>query len=192
MRKYLILGSGILQPIVTTICLIFPLSINTLAESLGNLNNTQIQSLENLGIPVALPNYIPPGFSVSKFTTQGSPTSGRSSYEILYRNSDNHCFYISGFMGGTGGPEAGFLFTIETSLFGKTTINIGAVFDGSSYNKIPSPEQLNSPQSEIWSFSVKDSVIYGIGTEEKREGCTINQTITPLEIKKIMQSMTWL
>ncbi len=93
MRKYLILGSEFLQPVLTTICLTFSLSMNTLAESLGNLNNTQIQSLKNLGIPVALPNYIPPGFSVSKFTTQGSPTSGRSSYKVLYRNSDNHCFY---------------------------------------------------------------------------------------------------
>lgn len=121
MRKYLILGLGCLQSIITTICLILPLSINTLAESFG-LNNTQIQ----------------------------------------------------------------------TPLFGQTTINIGAVFDGSSYNQTPSPQQLTTPQSEIWSFSVKDSVIYGIGTEEKRKGCTINQTLTPLEIKKIMQSMTWL
>lgn len=108
MRKYLILGLGCLQSIITTICLILPLSINTLAESFG-LNNTQIQSLQNLGISVALPTYIPPGFSVSQLITQGSQNSGRSSYEILYRNFDNHCFYISGSMGGVGGPESGFV-----------------------------------------------------------------------------------
>lgn len=174
----------------TTLSTILGMILPTLANSPGNLNNSQIQSLQSLGISVAVPRYIPNGFNLSKLTIQPS-TSRRPGYEIIYRNSQNHCFYVSGSAAGIGGPEAEYLYPVTTPLFGKTSININAVFE-EPINQSPSAELLNSPQSEIWSFSTQNAVNYGVATEEKREGCVKNQSLTPLEIEKILQSLTWL
>lgn len=187
MQKYNFWSRAIAATAFSTILgVVFPI----LANPPGNLNDSQVQSLQTLEIPVAVPRYIPEGFNLSKLTVQPS-TSRRPSYEILYRNSQNHCFYVSGFVGGIGGPEAEYIYPVTTPLFGETTINIGAVY-GEPYDQSPSPELLNSPQSQIWSFSTKNPVIYGIGTEERREECRQNRTLTPLEMEKVLQSLTWL
>lgn len=162
------------------------------ADASANLTQTQVRALKSVGIAIALPGYVPPGFKLTKLKTTPAKPSGRPSYDLLYRNASGSCFYISGSVAGVGGPEASYSFPVTTQLFGKTSINIGATFGPGPYDQKPSAQQLNSPQSEIWSFSTIKGVIYGIGTQEKRDGCGVNRRITPLEIEKIMQSLAWL
>jgi hypothetical protein len=85
-------------------------------------------------------------------------------------------------------------------LLGKTTINFGAF---TTSEKPASPEQLTIPQPRIWSWPAGQSPSYGISTVENQDGigtvenenqdsCEANLTLTPLELKKIFQSLTWL
>jgi hypothetical protein len=76
--------------------------------SLDNKNNSL-----SINFKVVLPTYIPPGFKVHKFAAGKNATSGPG-YEIVYRNSSNLCFVISGDSGQWGGPPGGYD-TVEVS-----------------------------------------------------------------------------
>ncbi len=170
----------------------------------GKLNDAQIKAVKAVGISIAVPSYVPTGFAVHKLTTEPCPadaprnTAGvclaRSSYQILYRDPANVCFAVYGtYTRGIGGGGSGFSFDVKTKLLGETGISFGT---SKNYeDKVPSPQQLRSPQQNIWSFPVYQkgtSNIYGIRTIENQSGCGSNRRLTPLEMEKILQSLTWL
>lgn len=165
----------------------------------GRLTTEQSRSLKTLGIRVAVPSYVPHGFTVSSVKTEPCPAkSQRTStgvcrfgptYQILYRNPQRTCFEINAIGGGLGGPDPEFIFPVEIKLLGKTTIGFGKVpGDG----KAPTAKQLSQPQPRIWSWPAGESPYYQIGTVENRDGCGKNLSLTPLEVKRILQSFTWL
>ena len=169
------------------------------ASPLKHLTTEQNRSLKTLGIRIAVPNYVPRGFTVSSVKTEPCPAkSQRTStgvcrfgptYQILYRNPQRTCFEISAVGGGLGGPDPEFVFPVESKLLGKTTLGFGKIpGDGKS----PSAKQLTQPQPQIWSWPAGESPYYQIRTLENRDGCGKNLSLTPLEVKRILQSFTWL
>ena len=204
MQKHFFLGRAIALVTCTTFLVVFPHTSYSQANP-KSLNNSQVQSLKAVGISIAVPSYIPNGFEVSKVDTEPCAPNAtrnsqgicnsRSSYKILYRNSGSTCFSVYGqYTRGIGGGAGEFSFPVVTELFGKTWIGFGKLSEGYA-DKTPSSQQLRSPQQNISSFPVYQPgtpIIYGVRTVENQDGCTVNQTLTPLEIEKVLQSLRWL
>src|SRR5919199_316371 len=85
----------------------------------GGLSEAQkasFASFRELGIPIAIPSYVPDGFNLSQIITKLSPASDRqarargfgerSQYSIVYRNAQNTCLLITAIGGGVGGGAA--------------------------------------------------------------------------------------
>ncbi len=174
------------------------------ADRPGNLTEAQAQTLKKVGIAIAMPRYIPAGFKVANVATEPCPATakkdakgictGKSSYQVLYRNAEKTCFAVYGtYTRGIGGGAGDFAFPVETALLGKTEIGFGS---GRSVNDQPaSPQQLKTPQPNLNSFPMYQpgtSNIYGIRMVEKGTGCGSNRSITPLEMEKILKSLSWL
>jgi hypothetical protein len=166
--------------------------------------------LKSLDIPIAVPSYAPEGFEAEQIIVEFCSShdtrllnigcKGNSGYKILYQNADRACFEVYGdFTIGVGGPAGEFAFPVVTELFGETEIGFGRESSGKG-EKTPSPEQLNSPQSHIQTFpaynsKTKTPFVYGVRTVDGKsvEGnysCSDNQSLTPLDFKKILQSFT--
>lgn len=167
------------------------------------LTANQSQSLKALGIAIAVPTYVPKGFEVSEITTQFCRSyqsrdaklgcKSVRGYQVLYRNLAGACFAVYGhFTAGIGGGAGEFAFPVKTALLGETAIGFGK----SNYDeKKPSDQQLNSPQPNLSSFPAYKpgtSIVYGMNVVENLNDCGVNQSITPLEFKKILQSLEWL
>lgn len=196
-KSITITATSVLVPIATL--MLTSLNNGSTATTLGLLTMEQSRSLKSLGIKIAVPSYVPPGFTVANIKTEPCPAESQRtatgvcrfgpSYQILYRNSQRTCFEISAIGGGLGGSDPEFVFPVETKLLGSITLGFGETpGDG----KRPSAEQLTLPQSNIWSWPAGESPYYQISTVENRDGCGENLSLTPLEVKKILQSFTWL
>jgi len=174
------------------------------ADTLGGLSSFQVQMLKSLDIPIAVPSYAPEGFEAEQIIVEFCSShdtrllnigcKGNSGYKILYQNADRACFEVYGdFTIGVGGPAGEFAFPVVTELFGETEIGFGT--SNGLQDKTPSPEQLNSPQSHIQTFpaynsKTKTPIVYGVRTVDGKYGCSDNQSLTPLDFKKILQSFT--
>jgi hypothetical protein len=174
-------------------------SLPALGNAPGNLTVEQARSLKALGIKIAVPSYVPTGFRVASVTMEPCPPNAKRTatgvcrfgptYRILYRNPQRTCFEINAVGGGLGGPDPEFVFPVEIKLLGKTTLGFGKTpGDGMP----ASAQQLATPQSHIWSWPAGQSPYYQISTVENKDGCGTNRSLTPLEAKKILQSLTWL
>ena len=192
-----ITATSALVPIATLI--LTGVNTGSTAAALGLLTTEQSLSLKSLGIKIAVPSYVPRGFTVAHVKTAPCPAKAQRTatgvcrfgptYNILYRNPQRTCFEISAVGGGLGGPDPEFVVPVETKLLGSTTLGFGKVpGDG----KKPSAKQLTLPQPQIWSWPAGNSPYYQISTVENRDGCGQNLSLTPLEVKKILQSFTWL
>ncbi|WP_367291485.1 hypothetical protein [Laspinema palackyanum] len=73
-------------------------------------------ALAALNIPVAVPTYIPEGFTLSQIKINLCPSDipqrgecrEGTSYQIIYRNPENTCLIIEAIGGGLGGPDSEF------------------------------------------------------------------------------------
>jgi hypothetical protein len=165
--------------------------------SQGQLSTEQRQTLKALGIQIAVPNYVPAGFSVANLNTKPCPPQGTGtgncrfgpSYRILYRNLQRTCFAVDAVGGGLGGADPEYVLPVTTTLLGKTTIGFGKT-PGDA--KPASPQQLTRAQPNIWSFPAGKSPYFAIATVEGQDGCGPNLSLSPLEIKRILLSFVWL
>jgi hypothetical protein len=72
------------------------------------LSQEQINALQGLGVPVAVPTVVPAGFEVDRVRTEvgsGGPGGG-AGYEIFYTDNTNRCFAIESTSGGIGSGMA--------------------------------------------------------------------------------------
>jgi hypothetical protein len=164
------------------------------------LSPEQQLALKAVNIPVAVPTYIPDGFSLSQIELTFCPGSTNQilgcdslSYELIYRNSENICLIISAVSGGLGGPDSEFYYPIQTDLFGEVLIGFGEIpGDG----QMATPEQLQLPQSELYSFPARSRLTqpayYSVNVEEERYFCGQNTAISPLDVEQILKSFIWL
>jgi hypothetical protein len=175
--------------------------------------STQDQTkLKALGIKIAVPTYVPPGYTVRKVEVTpcpaGSPRSPKGTcrsggfgpkYSIAYRNAvaKDSCFFaVEAMGGGAGGPGGEFRTQpISTRLLGNVALMFGA--PNSNSNKVPSAAQLNSPQPGLQSDWTSEAggnsgPLYRVIGHDLKPAPECGNTITPNELIKIMQSLTWL
>lgn len=158
-------------------------------------------ALAALNIPVAVPTYIPDGFTLSQIKINLCPSDspqrgecrGGTSYEIIYRNSENTCLMVEAIGGGLGGPDSEFHYTTQTALLGEIDIRFGEI---TGDRNTPSPEQLSVPQPNLYNFPEAarsaSSPFYAVRVEENRYLCGSNTSISPLEFEQILQSLVLL
>lgn len=191
--------------------------LETPEDRSGGLSDAQKASLKVLGIPIAIPLYVPDGFEVSQITTDTVPISDQgtasttqtlpspfaSTYSIVYRNAQNTCLVVRGMdtrKGGMGGPDSKFELSTHTALLGEVVIGFGGT-PGDA--QTPTPEQLRIPQPNLstWPTRVSSgpaSVDISLYTSDDYlhstyGGCSSkNTSITPLELEKVVQSMVLL
>lgn len=172
-----------------------------ISQSTGMLNRLQIDRLKQLGIPTVVPNYLPEGFRVADVnailctasTPQRGPCREGSSYSIVYRDARNTCLFVNAIGGGVGGGSGEFQYEINTQLLGAVTIEFGKSYGGP--NK-PAAAQLQRPQPNLSSFPARarasaKSPYYNIEVVESNDayGCRPNQSVSPRELEKILQSL---
>ncbi|AFY83229.1 hypothetical protein [Oscillatoria acuminata] len=158
-------------------------------------------ALAALNIPVAVPTYIPDGFTLSQITINLCPSDIRqggdcregTSYQIIYRNPENTCLMIEAIGGGLGGPDSEFHYITQTDLLGEVEIRFG---ENPGDGNTPRPEQLTTPQSQLYNFPAIGRSgrppYYAVRVEEQRYLCGNNTSISPLEFEQIIQSLVLL
>jgi|688.fasta_scaffold414651_2 hypothetical protein len=90
------------------------ISQNTVAQTAS-----QIKKMRAVGIPVILPSYIPPGYKLTSFKID---FSDGHSYEAMYEGPNNCGFGINGSDSSIGGDDPIRLWTVNTELFGKLSL----------------------------------------------------------------------
>ncbi|MEO0539952.1 MAG: hypothetical protein AAFZ80_03695 [Cyanobacteria bacterium P01_A01_bin.105] len=73
-----------------------------------------------LGIPIAIPTYLPPGFDLAAYDT-GNPPTGPY-YGLVYRNAESQCFAIEGTSDGGSSPVLSGRRPLESPLFGSSYV----------------------------------------------------------------------
>ncbi len=180
------------------------------SAGLSEAQKASFASFRELGIPIAIPTYVPDGFNLDQIITKLYPASDRqtrargfrerSQYSIVYRNAQNTCLIIRAIGGGVGGGAADFEFPTSTALFGEVVILFGRNI--TLGNKAPTPEQLRIPQPNLSSYPATLvsglSLYYTVSASNDNEyyrgtySCGKNTSITPLELEKVLQSMVLL
>ncbi len=198
---------------IIVVLIVFMLSVITFtsaatAAEAPTLSPQDQTALKALGIVIAVPTYVPTGYAVKKVEVEPCPAgSERSlkgtcgfgpSYSIAYRNAvaKDSCFFaIEATGGGAGGLDGEFRTRpVSTRLLGDVGVLFGEL-DGSA--KVPSAAQLNSPQSNLqtdWKSdaSGKSDMLYRVVGHPVKPAPECKNTITPNEVIKIVQSLTWL
>jgi hypothetical protein len=173
------------------------------SHRLSEAQKASLASFRELGIPIAIPTYVPDGFNLDQIITKLSPASDPqkgSEYSMVYRNAQNTCLIITAVAGGVGGGAADFEFPTSTALFGEVVILFGRNI--TLANKAPTPEQLRIPQGHLSSYPARlvsgPSLYYMVSASNDDEyyrgtySCGKNTRITPLELQKVLQSMVLL
>ncbi len=77
-----------------------------------------------LGIPVAIPTYLPSGFDLVAYEVGTEPEGAAAGpyYALTYRNAESQCFTIEATSGGVGGPVLEKRRPIESPLFGSSYV----------------------------------------------------------------------
>jgi hypothetical protein len=181
--------------------------VDAVTAQTGSLNLQQQASLKSLGIAIAVPGFVPAGYTVSKVDIKpcpaNTPRSGKGScrfgpnYGIVYRNAQqDRCFAIEATGGGVGGVPAEYEVLVDTSLLGKVSLLFG---QSNGKFKTPSKQQLASPQPNLLTDWGSSGPFYRIaGAEIVRRSyyskpvSQCRNTIAPNDAIKIMRSLAWL
>jgi hypothetical protein len=99
----------------------------------AQLNPDQLRLLRALGLKIAVPTYVPPGFKLEKVQAEVERNTrfGGVGYTLFYRRYDansskDFCFAIEATNGGIGDlPEGSRSYPINSPVFGKTTLEYG-------------------------------------------------------------------
>ncbi|MCU0517733.1 MAG: hypothetical protein MUC60_12895 [Oscillatoria sp. Prado101] len=164
------------------------ISCAALAQKTGTqLTPAQVQLLQSLGIKIAVPTYLPPGFEIKIVRAEILPGSagGTPRYIMFYRDSNNSCFAIEATGGGGRNPE------LESSL------PVNSRFFGSSYklNYGKSAKAANSRSYMFSDWMEKDGNFYRFaGTSEEvptassKSAC---KNISPEEAVRVTESLEY-
>lgn len=100
-------------------------------EPLHGLSKDQVRLLKSLGVSVAVPEYIPDGFSVEKViaTISQRGVGGGPGYRIIYASRARKGFVVESVSGGIGSPEADHVVPVVNPIYGETFVGVYK-FDG--------------------------------------------------------------
>lgn len=100
-------------------------------EPLHGLSKDQVKLLKSLGVSVAVPEYLPEGFSVHKViaTIARRGVGGGPGYRIIYSTRTRKGFVVESVSGGIGSPEADQVIPVVNPVYGETFVGVYK-FDG--------------------------------------------------------------
>jgi hypothetical protein len=147
-------------------------------KQLSPLDKTITERGIKFKFKIVLPTYVPPGFQVDKLEVQND-TRYSPKYKIVYRNSSNSCFFISGSSGIWGGPASGYK-TVEVS----STALGKVVLEYTDFVRAANTGYIGVPGSRI----TKGKMGYDFSSPG-RDGC---RTISIQEAVKVVESLQYL
>jgi len=159
------------------------------AATAGELTAKQAASLDALGIRVAVPTYVPPGFALEEVKTTPCATrvrrgssgtcSGGPDYFVRYHKGSSW-FAMEGTGGGIGGTSLTYKTPVTTKAFGKVDLRFGAGPDGVGF--APSAAQMHAVQNELYCDWLGSGPFYHL----------IGERIAPDVMSKVLASVVWL
>lgn len=164
----------------------------------SRLNQAQIQQLRSLGIKIVVPTDVSAGFRVASVRVEAPcrPRSQCAQYAIIYRNSSNACFAIEGIYGGIGGiPERENQITVDTQLFGQTTLYYGHYQDPEMRQNFPEADMYmdwagNGPFYRFIGAGFVRQSYYGERNSQPIKEC--RNDISTREAVKVIRSLSML
>lgn len=164
-------------------------TVSTAAATAGELTAQQAASLDGLGIRVAVPTYVPPGFVLEEVKTTpcsararrsaSGTCSGGPDYFVRYHKG-SAWYAMEGTGGGIGETSLTYKTPVATKAFGKVDLRFGPGPDG--IGLAPSSAQLHAVQNELYCDWLGSGPYYHL----------IGERISPDVMTKVLASVEWL
>jgi hypothetical protein len=167
--------------------------------------------LQALGIPIAVPNYLPSGYRfLSVVTEPCRPDSNVNangvcrfgpSYSIVYINANRSCFVVEATGGGVGGPSAEYVHSFTAPLFQQSvqaSISFGRRDKYGGIPKKATAADLSKTYDVVYGEWLGTSPFYRVSSFYPRSVSACNSqnnrygSLTPLEAQRVTQSLRWL
>ena len=165
------------------------LSVPASAAPAGELSSKQTASLASLGVRVAVPAYVPPGYTLEEVATTPCSARARRStngtcvagpdYFVRYHKGASW-FSFEGTGGGIGGTSLTYKTFVKTQLFGTVALRFGPGPDGTGLR--PTAAQLHAVQNEVFCDWLGSGPYYHL----------IGERISPDVMSKVLASVEWL
>lgn len=161
--------------------------------------------LKSLGIRIAVPAYLPSGYRFQTVVTErcrpGVAVDANGvcrfgpEYSIVYSNASKSCFVVEATGGGVGGAASEYAHSFSMPLFnGETVISFGKMGLSSGIPKKATESDLRKTYDTVYGDWLGQSPFYRVSTFYPKSvtACTSQRGLTPLEAKKVTQSLRWL
>jgi hypothetical protein len=152
----------------------------------GNLSEKQVASLSALGVHVALPTYIPPGYALEEVRItpcirghMHTKCASHGDYIVRYHNG-SAWFSIEETAGDLAETKLTYKTFVKTQIFGTVPLRFGAGGDG--IGLAPGPAQLHGIQNELYTDWLGSGPYYHL----------IGERIAPAVMARILGSVEWL
>jgi len=153
------------------------------------LTPQQTASLGELGIRVAVPTYVPPGYTLEEVKTtpckaharrasNGTCATGPDYFVRYHKGSSWYAMEATG--GGIGGTSLTYKLPVTTKAFGVVDLRFGAGPDG--VGLAPSAAQVHAVQNELYCDWLGTGPYYHL----------IGERLSPEVMSKILASVVWL
>src|ERR1700722_5775452 len=158
------------------------------AAQAGDLSAKQTSQLSALGIRVAVPTYVPPGFVLEEVKTTPCNARARRSangtcsagpdYFVRYHKG-SAWYSMEGTGGGIGQTSLTYKTPVQTAAFGKVDLRFGTGPDGVGLT--PSSAQMHAVQNELYCDWLGTGPYYHL----------IGERIAPDVMTKVLASVEW-
>jgi hypothetical protein len=155
----------------------------------GDLSSRQTSTLDELGIRVAVPTYVPAGYVLEEVKTTPCASSSRRSsngtcstgpdYFVRYHKGSSW-YAMEGTGGGIGGTSLTYKTPVTTKAFGVVDLRFGSGPDG--VGLAPSGAQMHAMQNELYCDWLGSGPFYHL----------IGERISPDVMAKVLASVEWL
>ncbi len=168
---------------------VMTLSLAASPATAAELTAKQTAALDALGIRVAVPKYVPPGYSLEQVKTtpcaararrsaSGTCWTGPEYFVRYHKGSSWFAFEETG--GGLGGTSLTYKVRVPTTAFGVVALRFGPGIDGTGI--APSSAQLHAVQNEVYCDWMGTGPFYHL----------IGERIAPDVMSKVLASVEWL
>lgn len=184
--RHVYLSRAICCALALAILTVIAVTIPASAASSGNLSDKQAASLAALGVRVALPSYVPPGYSLEEIRltpcVRRHPRAACASgpdYIVRYHNG-SAWFSFEETAGDLAETKLTYKTFVKTQIFGTVALRFGAGGDG--IGLAPAPAQVHGLQNEVYTDWLGSGPYYHL----------IGERIAPEVMAKILASIEWL
>lgn len=161
--------------------------------------------LKSLGIPIAVPTYLPSRYEFETVITEpcrpGEQVNDKGvcrfgpTYSIVYSNDDQSCFVVEATGGGIGGVASDYIHSFSIPLFSQeTSVSFGKLGLSGGLPKRATASDLRKTYDVVYGDWLGTSPFYRVSNfyPKSVRGCISRRGLTPLEAQKVTQSLRWL